>query len=163
MSVNVQGVEAKDLRQDFLNQTATKTYIGDVDGSPEVFAELPDDWADAEDIDAEADAVLDLRNVGTLVLKVHYKKGAGTGGRLRAMFGEKDDRAECRVQQTIEDHETAGLIKHEVKEHELLNDIVYFIEIPRLSRYCKIQVMSTGTPDETDLIAVSYFGMTGRG
>lgn len=135
-------------------------YIGDAapDGGAVTRLTITAAYQDAFALNAAIDAVLDLQHYDTAWLLVDYVKSAGTDLRIKVSFGETDDRTKLTAQESRDDNGFPGIVKHELIEHSLAATIRILIEIPRVLRFAKVEVKSSGAPDANDKVAVSVFG-----
>lgn len=168
MATKLQNFTGTDLSVDRADQTSKKLYIGDpketaaeADAAGSLVA-LTNGFRDANQISG-ADAVIDMLNYDTLVVEVDYRKGGGTGLRLKATFGDVDDRTRLTMQEMREDNGFTGVVRHENLEHEFLADFRGLVCIPRLCRYVKMEVKSLGTPDASSKVGLAYFGQNREG
>jgi hypothetical protein len=148
--------------KDAIGQGASKhNYIGDpstATGTATKIA-LTSSYRDATDIDSSKPAVIDLYDFDTMVGIVDYTKSAGTALRIKVSFGEDDDRTLLNMQEARRDDASyANEVRYELVEHVFTATYRGFIEVPRQSRYCKIEVKSDGSPDANDKVAVALWG-----
>ncbi len=151
-----------DLVEDLRNQSAKSLYIGDpsFSSASATYIALTNAYRDAKDIDAAREAVIDLRNFDILIAVLDYAKNAGTGLRVKASFGEDDDRTKLNMQETRIDHASFdSQVRYELLEHVFTASYRGYLEIRRQSRYVKLSVKSDGTPDANDKVAIALFGV----
>lgn len=155
------------------SESARADYIGkDADKPSPTRIALTASFQDITDVDASKDSVIDMEDMDTLILIVDFDKKAGGADdlRLRAMYGDEDDRAKLVTQEPREDDDTGSEINYEFVEHVLGKAAQqaagttkkHMVVIKRFTRFVKIQFKAGGTPT-TDAVAVDFRGQRREG
>ena len=145
---------------DGVRQSAEVKYVGDVMAATYI-SNSPDfttTYKNPTDLGTAAEAVLDCQHYDSLLVVVHYTKGAETDLRMRALFGRDDDETKITIQEDREDNSSPGFVAHEIIEHKFVGSGRYYFYVKRVSRFCVLEWKSTGATDATSALAISVFG-----
>lgn len=145
---------ARELKDSLGTTARAKPYIGDP------FKAAPDFIASTLVYqDASNEPVLDVDKVDTILLFVDIKIGPATDVRLRGLFFNAEIFTDAQgFQEGREDNATAGQVIRENIEHVFTADFRGFVEITRLSQFCRIQHSATGAPDANTKVAIGVVG-----
>ena len=156
---------SRDQSGDRLNQSAELKYIGDLFNATPVYItgtggspDLATTYHDAGDLATPSEAVIDCQKYDTILVIVDYVKTASTDLRIKAQFGQDDDRTKLTIQEDREDNSGAGVVAHEAIEHKWTATGRYYVYIKRTARYMKLSFKVTVATGATDKLAISIFG-----